>query len=248
MVLVDHTGYFLMDNEAWWTVFGRLAAPVFFFLMGYAQTRRVPLQWIFLGVILTLLESSNNDWTWVAPNILLSFALIRLGRPYAESLVQRYGWIASAFLAVALVALLPVAGIAVDYGSEGWLWALFGLSQRMYVDGRATGDESSEPRVRSWVSKESVIRVLICILTAAVYVWQEQKEFSFSPTQLKVAAIIVGILALSLTLFSRGASRIQPPRSIAGVVTFVGRQTLAIYAIELVFFELLIKIVPALAP
>jgi len=89
---------------------------------------------------------------------------------------------------------------------------------------------------------------LICILTAAVYVWQEQKEFSFSPTQLKVAAIIVGILALSLTLFSRGASRIQPPRSIAGVVTFVGRQTLAIYAIELVFFELLIKIVPALAP
>ncbi|PYS86725.1 MAG: hypothetical protein DMF62_14965 [Acidobacteria bacterium] len=252
MVLVDHTGYFLMDNEAWWTVFGRLAAPVFFFLMGYAQTRRVPLQWIFLGVILTLLESSNNDWKWVAPNILLSFAIIRLGKPYAESLVQRYGWIAYAFLAIAFVALLPVAGIAVDYGSEGWLWALFGISQRMFVEERSTNNvqevSSTIASVRKSIFGTGSIRTIICVLTVIVYVWQEQKEFSFSPTQLEVAAIGVGILALCLCMFSRGASRLQPPRPIAGVVSFIGRQTLAIYAIELVFFELLIKVIPALAP
>ena len=77
LVAVDHFGHFFMEDDRWWSVFGRLAAPTFFFLMGYAQTRKVPHHWIWLGVILTLLESWNAEWTWVAPNILLSFALIR---------------------------------------------------------------------------------------------------------------------------------------------------------------------------
>ena len=105
---------------------------MFFFLIGYAHTRSVPLQWIMLGVILTLLESSNNDWTWVAPNILLSFALIRFAWPYAQSLVERHGLIGYAILAAVLFTLLPIAGKAFDYGAEGWLWALLGLAQRMH--------------------------------------------------------------------------------------------------------------------
>ena len=84
LVSVDHFGYFFMEDDLWWSVFGRLAAPTFFFLLGYAQTRTVPLHWIWLGVILTLLDSWNADWTWVAPNILLSFALIRIARPYVQ--------------------------------------------------------------------------------------------------------------------------------------------------------------------
>ena len=92
-----------MEDERWWSVFGRLAAPTFFFLLGYAQTRTVPLNWIWLGVILTLLESWNAGWTWVAPNILLSLALIRIARPYAQILVQHH-WAAFALLVSALLA------------------------------------------------------------------------------------------------------------------------------------------------
>jgi hypothetical protein len=89
LVSVDQFGYFFMEDELWWSAFGRLAAPIFFFLLGFAQTRTVPLRWIWIGVVLTLLESWNADWTWVAPNILLSLALIRIARPYAQILVQR---------------------------------------------------------------------------------------------------------------------------------------------------------------
>ena len=84
LVAVDHIGYFFIEDADWWSVFGRLAAPAFFFLLGYAQTRTVPLRWIWLGVILTLLESWNAGWTWVAPNILLSLAIIRIARPYLQ--------------------------------------------------------------------------------------------------------------------------------------------------------------------
>ena len=67
-VSVGHFGFFFVEDDRWWSVFGRFAAPPFFFLVGYAQSRTVPLHWIWIGVILTLLESWNADWTWVAPN------------------------------------------------------------------------------------------------------------------------------------------------------------------------------------
>ena len=99
-----------MEDERWWSVFGRLAAPTFFFLLGYAQTRTVPLNWIWLGVILTLLESWNAGWTWVAPNILLSLALIRIARPYMQILAQHH-WAGFAVLVSTLLAVLPIAAI-----------------------------------------------------------------------------------------------------------------------------------------
>ena len=141
LVAVDHIGYFFIEDADWWSVFGRLAAPVFFFLLGYAQTRTVPLRWIWLGVILTLLESWNEGWTWVAPNILLSLAIIRIARPYVQIFMQHHRWVAFALLVSALFAALPIAAEIVDYGAEGWLWALFGLCQRMVVDGRSATDE-----------------------------------------------------------------------------------------------------------
>ena len=136
-VSIGHFGYFFVEDARWWSVVGRLAAPTFFFLIGYARSRTVPLNWIWLGIILTVLESWNADWAWVAPNILLSFAFIRLARPHVERLVERYGWAAFVVLVCGLVAVLPLAAKGFDYGSEGWLWALFGLYQRRYVDGRA---------------------------------------------------------------------------------------------------------------
>src|SRR6516164_9850641 len=91
-VSAGHLGFFFMEDELWWSVFGRFAAPPFFFLVGYAQSRSIPLHWIGIGVILTLLESWNADWTWVAPNILLSFVLIRIARPYTNVFAK--SWLA----------------------------------------------------------------------------------------------------------------------------------------------------------
>jgi surface polysaccharide O-acyltransferase-like enzyme len=253
LVTVDHFGYFFIENANWWYVFGRLAAPLFFFLLGYAQTRTVPHHWIWLGVILTLLDSSNTDWTWVAPNILLSFALIRIARPSVQNFLQHHGWAAFALLVCALILLLPITAEMVDYGTEGWLWALFGLCQRMYVDGGLATDVdgtvlSTAPPAHAMTENVRLMRLMVCIVAAVVYVWQEQREFSFSQIQFAAFILGVGVLSLSLCLFLRGPSRIQPPDSIAGVLRFIGRHTLEIYAIQLAGSELIIKLVPGLAP
>jgi TraX protein len=252
-VLIDHFGHFFMDDDHWWAAVGRLAAPSFFFLMGYAQTRVVPLHWIWLGILLTLLNSWNAGWTWVAPNILLSLAFTRFARPFVETLDQRYGWAAFILLACFLLATLPVAAKCVDYGAEGWLWAFFGLFQRMYVDGRSATDgdftaQGSAPPAHAMTEKAGLMRLLACIVAAIVYIWQEQREFSFPQIHFAVFILGVGLLSTSLCLFRRGPCRIQPPEAIAAVLRFIGRHTLEIYAIQLAGFELIVKLVPDLAP
>jgi hypothetical protein len=252
-VSVGHFGHFFVADDVWWSVFGRLAAPTFFFLIGYAQTRTVPLHWIWLGIILTLLESWNAKWTWVAPNILLSLALLRSARPYVQVLLQRHGWATFALLVAALFAVLPIAGKIVDYGAEGWLWALFGLCQRMYVDSRsATGPDgpAQSPASAAPATKRTprLMRLLACLAAVVAYVWQEQSEYRFPQVAFAVFLFGVGAWSASLCLFLRGPSRAQPPEAIAGALRFIGRHTLEIYAIQLAGSELLVKLVPDLAP
>lgn len=248
LVSVDHIGYFFIADDQWWSTIGRLAAPVFFFLLGFSQSRRVPLNWIWLGIILTLLDSWNADWTWMAPNILLSLALIRLARPSVWNLVQHRGWPALALITSVLFLVLPIAGNMVEYGAEGWLWALFGLCQRMYVDSRSgTGLVGTANKRAPNTGNLGLMRLLACLVAAVIYIWQEQMQFSFSQVHFTALIFGVGVLSLSLCLFLRGPSRIQPPEPIAGALHFIGRHTLEIYAIQLACFELIIKLIPSLA-
>ena len=253
LVAVGHTGYFFIEDAGWWSVFGRMAAPVFFFLMGYARSRAIPLHWIWLGVILTLLDSWNNDWTWVAPNILFSMVLIRLARPYVKIFLQNHDWVAFVLLVSVLFAVLPIAAGIVDYGVEGWLWALFGLYQRMYVDGKPATDVDGKTQctatpVHAMTGNAGLMRLLACFVAAVIYVWQEQVEFSFTLVQLNAVIFGVGFLSITLCLFQRGPSRFQPPEPVAGALHFLGRHTLEIYVIQLAGSELIIKFLPHLAP
>jgi peptidoglycan/LPS O-acetylase OafA/YrhL len=145
-----------------------------------------------------------------------------------------------------LVMLAPAAKL-VDYGAEGWLWALFGLCQRRYVDGRSAADGRSQVGLPPPHAAENAMRLLACLVAAVVYVWQEQREYSFPQVHFTVLIAGVGMLSLALCLFERGRSPVQPPRSAAGVLRFIGRRTLEIYTIQLAGSELLVKLLPGLA-
>jgi hypothetical protein len=188
----------------------------------------------------------------VTPNILLSLAIIRIARPYVQIFLQRHGWAAFALIVSALIAALPFTAEIVDYGAEGWLWALFGLCQRMVVDDSSVTDEdgtaqNSTAPAHALPENVGLMRLLACFVAAVVYLWQEQREFSFSQIHFAAFILGLGVLSFSLCLFRRGPSRIQPPESLAGVLRFIGRHTLEIYAIQLAGSELLIKLLPDLA-
>ena len=92
------------------------------------------------------------------------------------------------------------------------------------------------------------MRLIACVIAAVVYIWQEQKEFSFPAIPFTVFILGLCLLSASLCLFTRGESRIRPPEKIAGVLRFIGRHTLEIYAIQLAGSELIVKLLPDLAP
>jgi hypothetical protein len=252
LVAVDHIGYFFVENSDWWSVFGRFAAPVFFFLLGYANSKRVPVSWVLLGLLLTTLDSWNNDWTWVAPNILLSLVFIRVVRPYVEAGLRKTGLLGFALLVVVLVLIVPFTGEVVEYGSEGWLWALFGLIQRNYVDAQSTPKKPWMDRgiLSLSLSEQTclkVMRITAIILAATVAIWQEQIEYLFAPVQLSILMAGMALLSGILWRFFRGPSRYQPSAVVAVMVRFVGRHTLEIYAIQLAVSEVIVNLLPALA-
>ena len=244
---IDHFGYFFIDGNQWWSVIGRLAAPVFFFLLGYAHTRKIPFSWIWLAFMLTILDSWNNDWTWVSPNILFSLALIRLARPGVQILLQRFDWTAFVLLVATLFAMLPITADIVEYGSEGWLWALFGICQRIYVDNSPGPDTNQGTATQGIIRNPRLMSLLACLVATVVCVWQEQLDYSFSGIQLAALVFGMSILSIGLCVFLRGPSRIQPPELLASVLRFAGRHTLEIYAIQLAGFEIIINLLPDIA-
>ena len=81
--------------------------------------------------------------------------------------------------------MLPIAAQIVDYGAEGWLWALFGLLTACMSTADRHRTRTVQPnaprRLRALMPKHvGLMRLLACVIAAVVYVWQEQKEFAFS--------------------------------------------------------------------
>ena len=212
-----------------------------------------PAHWIWLGVILTLLESWNADWTWVAPNILLSLALIRIARPHVEMLR------ANSRLGCLHPARLRTCCGAADSGEDC----------RLRRGGMAVGPVRLMPapicRRHSRCRQRRRNPTLVSIRVGCD---RDRRPDAASGLlgrcgRLRLAGtrgILVsgnsfrrlyfglGVLSISLCLFKRGESRIQPPEAIAGALRFIGRHTLEIYAIQLAGSELLVKLVPDLAP
>ena len=250
-VLIDHFGYFFVDDAQWWNAAGRLAAPVFFFLLGFAKSRQLPVSWIVLGLVLTGLEYWNADGDRVTLNILLSLALMRLLRPNISTVLVNYRWLGFLVLLGVLIALLPSTLQIVDYGSEGWLWTIFGVCQRLYVDQNARSElrtSIQSPAVMPNLRNEAaMMRFLAGVSASLIYLWMEQIEFEFSVLQFTCVVIWIALLTIYLGGFQRGLSPIQPPPAIAKVVAFVGRHTLEIYAFQLAACELIILLFPDLA-
>ena len=100
------------------------------------------------------------------------------------------------------------------------------------------------PSPSSLDANPKLIRLAACAVAAPVFVWQEQKEFAFPPLPFAVVVLELVALSVCLCLFRRGPSRLQPPKSAAAVVRFIGRRTLLIYAVQLAGSELLVRVLP----
>jgi hypothetical protein len=222
-VLIDHYGFFFDSDEVWWRLFGRLASPVFFFFIGFARTRAVPWTWVAFGVLITAVDYATATDRQVLVNILLNFALLRLVLPHVEAHVMPYP-LRLAALAAASAAVIPILDPVLEYGGEGWLWALFGLSHRLFLE---QGDGMARLR-----------RNLLALAAGLAYVVRERSDYGFDVLQSALLVLFIAVLVLCLLSFRRTTLPWQPPEPLKSVFTFTGRRTLEIYALTLLAMQL----------
>jgi len=225
LVLIDHYGLFFDPNADWWRVVGRGAAPVFFFLIGFARTRTVPWMWIVLGAILTALDAFvSSGLEDVSLNILFNFALIRLVSPWIERHVLESRWGLPA-LAILCVALIPLAGLLLEYGASGWLWALVGLTAR-----------------EALVSRDAYIRRMrnvVATIALSAYVVSESIDFEFDALQTGALFGLMAALTAAFLHFRRVDAPWSFPAPLSRSVHWIGRRSLEIYAVSLFIMQAL---------
>jgi hypothetical protein len=220
-VLIDHYGFFFDPDEVWWRLFGRLASPVFFFFIGFARSRTIPSSWLLFGLLITAVDywTSPNE---VLINILLNFALLRLVLPTVETHIMPYP-VRLALLVAMSAAVIPVLDPILEYGGEGWLWALFGLSHRLLLE---QGDGAARLR-----------RNLLAAAAGLAYIVRERSDYGFDPVQSALLVLFIVGLVFALTRFRRTELAWQPTGVLRSLFTFTGRHTLEIYAVTLLAMQ-----------
>ncbi|MFL5479807.1 MAG: hypothetical protein ACJ79X_12385, partial [Gemmatimonadaceae bacterium] len=130
----------------------------------------------------------------------------------------------AALLTIAIVLLIGPFQQIMEYGAEGWLWALFGLAHRLALEGRHTHSRG--------------VRNALGLVVPVVYVVKEVVDFDFkAPAAVVLGALIAAITAL-LVGFRRSDLRRQPPVALAAPLRFCGRYSLQIYAASLLVMQL----------
>jgi hypothetical protein len=127
LMVVDHAGFFLFPDEQWLRAIGRSAAPVFFFLAGYASSYRFRRDVLLLAIALAVSNFIVAGGELRPLNILFTIVAIRLlfdwMERYGKFVEKPWEWYIGS---VALVASI----IVIEYGSIGFLFALAGYLKR----------------------------------------------------------------------------------------------------------------------
>jgi hypothetical protein len=122
VMIVDHVGWLYFPDCVTFRTVGRLAAPLFFFLVGYSGKYRLSWELYISGLLLSALVFLAHGF--FAGNILLSFLAIRW-------LFQRWDPDKSStwfliLLFVGLTPFYPILSLMLEYGQIGLFWAIGG--------------------------------------------------------------------------------------------------------------------------
>lgn len=219
LMVADHVGAFFFPDQLWLRVLGRLCVPMWFFLIGYAQSRTVDFV-LLSGALAVLAGSMISGQTILPLNILFTIIAVRLVLGPVTRLAMMN---VLTFWAVALVCvlLLPLSRVAFDYGTMGLLFALYGYLVR-HVPART-------------------IQIYgFALFCSALFVFTQGLIFLFD--DLQFAALVAGTLAVMAGL-SHFRPALLPHLGDTGLAATLlrlcGRHSLALYVGHVLVIEAL---------
>lgn len=224
LMVVDHVGAFFFPQMTELRMVGRLSAPIWLILVGYANTRDIPPAF-YIGSTILIIVGLVAGGSIFPLNVLVSIMFIRLliDRLAITALVD-YSAVFKLFVTFAVLAL-PL-NILMDYGSVAFLFALYGFMLRHTSEG----------------INSKTLRVTFACGLVIFYAAYEGFVFRFNGTE--TALVLVGVAAVvAMMSFFRphvfgGVSKSVPP-FITSPICWLGRHSLEFYVVHLAIFKLL---------
>lgn len=220
-MIVDHIGYYFFPENPWWRSVGRIEVPVWFFLIGYASGRFIPVK-MWVGAVALVLANCVVGLYIFPMNVLVTMVAIRLLiDPLMTAILKdrRRIWPVSAIL----VCLALPTYVLFEYGFLGLIIAISGYLVRR----------------REKIADEKLV-INYMIFASVVFVIIQQLTFGFSPNQFLFMAVGTSLVCMCLFHFS---SQTYPrltqasPGILTAALQFMGRHTLEIYIAHLMLFK-----------
>ncbi len=132
-MIIDHLGYFFFRETYELRGLGRIAFPIFFFLIGYSNYLKPSWNLLFIGATITIFRGLMKD-TWMPFDILVTAFFVRIALDYLvkKNLLHGYDLIGILF---SLIILHIASLLVISYGTLGMMFAICGYLKRQENDG-----------------------------------------------------------------------------------------------------------------
>lgn len=212
LMIVDHLGaYFFPENE-WLRALGRLCVPIWFFLIGYAQSRRIPADWM-IGALILIAATWYIEGRFFQLNILVTMIAARLTLDFFAPLFLKNLSLFAAGSVLCAILAFYTAGYT-DYGSLAIPLVMMGLAARA-----------------GQLTLAHVVVIYLVFLVTQYFMF----GFAGGPLWLFMAG-----LPLPLYACWRFQPETMPQifEIVKVPIQFMGRRTLEIYVSHMVLFQL----------
>lgn len=227
LMFVDHIGYFLYPDEMWWRVIGRLSVPVWFFLIGFSNTREIPKLFWAAGALVVLSALVAGEYLFPM-TIIFTLIWARMAADWLfRGAMRNKEAFAGMFFLLFLLSMPTL--VFVEYGTLGLLFTLLGVLRR-------NTHLLQAPR---WM--------FIAYTAAAAFAYVLVQGVLLSSIDLSQFYVLAGGMAVvcfwlynfkSVT-FERINLKSFPP---VALLQLTGRRTLEIYALHLIAFRVYVMI------
>lgn len=225
LMIIDHIGYHFYPEMMWFRVLGRLSAPIWLFLVGYANTEEKPL-YLWAAAVLVQLSAVISGQYLLPLNILFTILLMRhMRRAFVLSATASPESLRGVFL-ILIFSTLPSA-ILFEYGAIAMNFVLIGF----FVHHREKIYEVIAPRYI----------ILFTVLTFFVFFLMEGLSL---PTldAAQALALLLGFVWLGGILWTFKSATFPRltkalPFPLVWLIQIFGRHTLEIYVFHLILFR-----------